>query len=171
MHYYSKEIATLHDLLNLETRNFTNAEMQLNQNIPDWINHAGTPALKTVLRRYLSYVEQHSQKLAKFFKDVESVGPGPTGRVMEALIREVNDKLECCADSPVKDTCLLAAIQTINHFKISAYGTAAAFANALGMEVHAAIFHEAEVNEKQVDDRLSQVAQFEINEKAKAPFA
>jgi hypothetical protein len=31
--------------------------------------------------------------------------------------------------------------------------------------------HEAEVNEKQIDDRLSQLAEHEINIKAKAPIA
>ena len=57
-----------------------------------------------------------------------------------------------------------------NHFKISTYGTAAAFANALNMEKQASVFHEAEVNEKQIDDRLSQLAEHEINIKAKAPI-
>lgn len=35
------------------------------------------------------------------------------------------------------------------------------------MEKQAAIFHEAEVSEKQIDDRLSQLAEFEININAK----
>ena len=38
------------------------------------------------------------------------------------------------------------------------------------MENQAVIFHEAEINEKQIDDRLSQLAEFEINVKAKAPI-
>ena len=50
------------------------------------------------------------------------------------------------------------------------YGTAAAFAKALGNDKFAAIFHEAEVNEKLIDIRLSQLAEQEINSKAKAPI-
>ena len=38
------------------------------------------------------------------------------------------------------------------------------------VEDHAAIFHKAEINEKQIDDRLSQLAEHEINIKAKAPI-
>ena len=38
------------------------------------------------------------------------------------------------------------------------------------MEDHAAIFHEAEVGEKQIDDRLTQLAEHEINSRAKAPI-
>ena len=41
---------------------------------------------------------------------------------------------------------------------------------ALGMEKQAAIFHEAEINEKQIDDRLSQLAEYEINMKARTPI-
>jgi ferritin-like metal-binding protein YciE len=66
---------------------------------------------------------------------------------------------------------LLASVQAINHYKISVYGTAAAFAGALELEKHALFFREAAVNEKQIDDRLSQLAQHEINVNAKMPGA
>jgi hypothetical protein len=38
------------------------------------------------------------------------------------------------------------------------------------MEKAAQFFHQAEVNEKQIDDRLSQLALYEINSRAKAPI-
>jgi len=44
-------------------------------------------------------------------------------------------------------------------------------AKALNMEKPSLIFHEAEVNEKQIDDRLSQLAEFEINFNARSPIA
>jgi ferritin-like metal-binding protein YciE len=78
--------------------------------------------------------------------------------------------MKYCADPEVKDACLLACIQAINHFKISEYGTAAAFAKELNMEKSATVFHEMEINEKHIDDRLSQLAEYEINRKARAPI-
>jgi ferritin-like metal-binding protein YciE len=86
---------------------------------------------------------------------------------MQAFIEDSNEKINSCADPEVKDACLLSCIQAINHYKISIYGTAAAFANELDMENFASFFHESEVNEKQIDDRLSQLAEHEINLKAK----
>jgi ferritin-like metal-binding protein YciE len=88
---------------------------------------------------------------------------------MHAFIEETGEKLSNCTDPEIKDACLLASIQAINHFKISMYGTAAAFANALEMDKQACLFHEAEVNEKQIDDRLTQLALYEINNHAKSP--
>jgi ferritin-like metal-binding protein YciE len=90
---------------------------------------------------------------------------------MNAFIEEAEEKLNSCTDTEVRDACLLACIQGINHYKISTYGTAAAFANALEMEKQAVIFHEIEVSEKQIDDRLSQLALHEINNNARAPIA
>jgi hypothetical protein len=38
------------------------------------------------------------------------------------------------------------------------------------MEQAASIFYTAEVSEKQIDSRLSQLAEFDINKKARSPF-
>ena len=165
-----KTITTLHNLLDYDARKFSSAEIQLKNSLPGWINKAGSLQLKTVLQKYLDFVQEHVQKMDSFFDEEKIKSFSLTNRVMRAFIEEAEEKLANCADPEVKDACLLACIQAINHFKISTYGTAAAFANALGMEKQAAIFHEAEVNEKQIDDRLSQLAEHEINSKAKTPI-
>ena len=163
-------ITTLHNLLDYDARKFTSAEIQLKTSLPEWINKASSLQLKTVLQKYLDFVQQHVQKMEGFFEEEKINSLSLTNRVMQAFIREAEEKLSNCTDPEVKDACLLACIQAINHFKISTYGTAAAFANALDMKKQAAVFHEAEVNEKQIDDRLSQLAEHEINIKAKAPI-
>jgi ferritin-like metal-binding protein YciE len=163
----NQTIATLHNLLDYDARKFTSAEVQLQFILPEWINQAGSLKLKAVLQKYLDFVQKHVQKMEGFYEEEKILSLSLTNRVMHAFIEETNEKLSNCADSEVKDACLAACIQTINHFKISAYGTAAAFANALAMEKQAAVFHEAEINEKQIDDRLSQLSEHEINIKAK----
>jgi ferritin-like metal-binding protein YciE len=166
----NQTISTLHHLLDYDARKFTSAEIQLKNSLPDWIAKTGSLKLKTVLQKYLDFVDKHIQSMEGFFEEenINSLSVG--NRVMQAFIEEANEKQHACTDAEVKDACLLACIQAINHFKISMYGTAAAFANTLGMEKQAAVFHEAEVSEKQIDDRLSQLAEFEINAKAKIPI-
>jgi|CXWL01.1.fsa_nt_gi ferritin-like metal-binding protein YciE len=164
-------IVTLHELLDFDARKFTNAEVQLQHSLPIWINKSTSVKLKEVLLKYQDYVALHIEKLDMFFvaEDISSLST--MNRIMHAFIEEIGDKLNYCMDNEVKDACLLAGIQGINHFKISSYGTAAAFAKTLGMDKAAEIFHEAEVNEKQIDDRLSQLAEFEVNKKARAPIS
>ena len=167
----NESITNLNNLLNFDTRKFTSSEIQLKNRLPNWISNAGSLKLKTVLQKYYDYILDHLQKLEEIFKEEKINSMALTNHVMEAFIKEVDEKLSNCTDAEIRDACLLSCIQTINHFKISTYGTAAAFALALNKEKQASLFHEAEVNEKQIDDRLSQLAEYEINIKAKAPIS
>lgn len=162
-------LATLHNLLDYDASKFTSAEIQLKNHLPEWINKAGSLKLKAVLQKYQEIVQEHVVKMETFFESEEITSISLKNRIMEAYIAETEERLSNCSDPGVKDACLLASIQAINHFKISTYGTAAAFARTLDMEQQAAVFHEAEVNEKQIDDRLSQLAEHEINITAKTP--
>jgi ferritin-like metal-binding protein YciE len=165
-----QNIASLHDLLDYDARKFMSAEVQLKNVLPDWINKASALKLKTVLQKYLELVQQHVQKMEGFY-DEENIGfLSLKNRIMQAFIDEAEEKLSNCTDAAIKDASLLASVQAINHFKISTYGTAAAFANTLDMGRSATVFHEAEINEKQIDDRLSQLAEHEININAKTPI-
>lgn len=164
-------ISTLHNLLDYDAHKFTSAEIELKNSLPGWINQASSLKLKAVLQKYLDMVLQHVDKMERFFEEENITSLCLTNRVMRAFIEETDEKLAQCADAEVKDACLLACIQVINHFKISTYGTAAAFANALGMDKQAGVFHTIEINEKQIDDRLSQLANYEINTLAKTLIA
>ena len=166
----TQPIATLHNLLDYDARKFTSAEVQLKNKLPEWINKAGSIKLKTVLQKYLLYVEEHIKKLEIFFEEENITSLSLTNRVMQAFIEDTEERLSVCSDIEIKDACLLASIQAINHLKISTYGTAAAFAKVVGTEQQAAVFHEAEVNEKQIDDRLTQLAEHEININARTPI-
>ena len=163
-------ITTLHDLLDFEGRKFISAEVQLKKVLPQWINIASSLQLKNVLQKYLDFVEQHIENMQAFYEAEHINSLSLHNRITEAFIEEAEDKLKSCSDAAVKDACLLASVQSINHFKISIFGTAAAFADLLSLEKTSVVFHQASVNEKQIDDRLTQLAQYEINSKAKAPI-
>lgn len=160
-------LINLHQLLDYDARRFTSAEIQLSRVLPDWIIQAYNLKLKSVLQRYLEIVNEHLKKLEEFIAEEEIYSITLRNRIIQAFIEETNEKVAECADMEVRDAALLECIQSMNHFKIAAYGTAAAFANELGNQKAAAIFHEIEGNEKQIDDRLSQLAEHEINPRAK----
>ena len=165
-----RAISTLQDLLNYEASKFTAAEIRLKQDLEKWINRASSLQLKTVLQKYFAFVQQHVPKLENFLEEENISSFSIADRVMKAFVEETNEKINCCRDAEVMDACLLASVQVINHFKISIYGTAAAFAKELNMEKASRVFHEMEINEKHIDDRLSQLAEFEINRKARTPI-
>jgi len=167
---FAPTITTLHDLLDYDATRFVNAEILLRNNLPSWTNLSVSVKMKEVLLKYLDQVEQHIEALNHFVEAEEITSLVVKDRIMNAFIEELNEKLARCIDHEVRDASLLAGIQRINHYKISLYGTAASFARTLGMDAFAKQFHDAEINEKQIDDRLSQLAKFEVNLSARAPI-
>lgn len=163
-------ISTLHQLLDYEASRFENAEIRLKKVMQEWVTLANSMQLKLVLQKYLDFIAQHITKMQGFYSSEEFTAVSLNNPVIVALIADAEEKISFCTDLEVKDACLLAVIQSINHYKICAYGTAAAYASTLGMNDEATLFREVEINEKHIDDRLSQLAAFEINEKAKSPI-
>ncbi|MDP4261318.1 MAG: DUF892 family protein [Bacteroidota bacterium] len=164
-------ITTLQNLLDYDARKFSSGEILLKNILPRWKDKASSLKLKEVLQKYFEYVSRHVEKIEAFIEAENILSLSTGNKVMKAFIDEAEEKLGNCSDPEVRDACLLASIQGINHFKISSYGTAAAFSRALGMDKQVELFHDAEVNEKQIDDRLSQLAEFEINAKARTPIS
>lgn len=164
-----KKLESLQNLLDYEICKFHVAEIHLGHILPNWIEHTESYKLRSVLEKYENMLREHVEKLDKFIADEGLTSECVDNQVIDAFIRETAEKLSLCQDSAVRDAALLACVQGINHYKISAYGTAAAFSNALNMPRYGSIYHEIEVNEKQIDDRLSQLAEYEINMRAKAP--
>lgn len=163
-------ISTLHQLLDFNTQNFIVGEVHLQQALHDWIEKASAVKLKAVFQKYYEHIEHNIKSFEKFI-DAEKMNLiSNENRILSVLIEDASLKFQLCSDPEIKDACLLASVQVINHYKICAYGTAAAYANTLDMEDAAKLFKMAEINEKQIDDRLSQMAEFEINKKATSPI-
>jgi ferritin-like metal-binding protein YciE len=146
------------------------AETQLDSILPTWIEKAGSVSLKVILEKYQDYVKQHLQKILDYNKEGNLNSFTRTNNIMQAFILEAREKLNNCTDIEVRDACLLSGIQGINHYKISMYGTAAAFAKSIGNENLAGVFYNAEQDEKQIDNSLSQLAKQEINTRARTPI-
>lgn len=163
-------IHTLHNLLDDNASSFMIAEVILEKSLENWVKEASDVKLKVVLQDYQDQVQQHIQMIGKFTDEEKISRLDVTSRIMNAFIEETDNKLSRCADTEIKDACLLSGIQIINHYKISMYGTAAAFAKAINLEKHAATFHTAALNEKKTDEQLTKLANTEINLKARAPI-
>lgn len=165
-----KHISTLNQLLDNNTQKFIAGEAELKTHLHEWVNQATSFKLKAVLQKYLDYVEKNIKSIEHFIEKEGINVLSNQNKSVHAMIEETEEKIRSCSDLEVRDACLLSCVQVINHYKISAYGTASAFANALNMEASAKLFKAAEINEKQIDDRLTQMAEYEINKKAIAPI-
>jgi len=159
-------IQNLHQLLEEDCRNFSVIEIELQHSLPIWITKSSSVKLKNILQQYHEQVKQHIKMIELFIEEENIIYINSGSNIMKAFISETEDKISSCSNTTVRDASILASVQNINHFKIASYGTAAAFADTLGMAKTALLFRQFESNEKHIDDRLSQLAINEINKEA-----
>jgi len=164
-------INTIHNLIDYQISKFLSTEVELKKTLPRWINEASSFQLKTVLQKYLGFIDQHINAIEDFITEEQIAMVPSNDPIMLAFISQTDECLSYCKNAEIKDACLLASIQGVNHYKISIYGTASSFADLLELQKFATILHEADINEKHIDDRLTQLAKYEINVKAKSPIA
>ncbi len=86
---------------------------------------------------------------------------------MEGLIDEGNDLLSEKGLEAVRDAGLIAAAQRVEHYEIAAYyGCAVTFAQLLGQQEIATLLQQTLSEEKAADEKLSQIAEQEVNSQA-----
>ena len=66
-------------------------------------------------------------------------------------------------DDTIRDAGMLAAAQAVEHYEISRYGTLKAWAEKLGLTDAASLLDETLQEEKATDEKLTELADSEIN--------
>jgi hypothetical protein len=66
-------------------------------------------------------------------------------------------------EAELLDAALIVSQQKMEHYEIASYGSLAAYAKALGEERAAELLHETLEEERRFDERLTELAENEIN--------
>jgi ferritin-like metal-binding protein YciE len=85
---------------------------------------------------------------------------------MEGLIEEAEELLDEDGNEAVIDAGLITAAQRVEHYEISAYGSAKAFAALLGLSEIVQLLNESQMEETAADKKLSLIATAEVNARA-----
>ncbi|CAM4260316.1 DUF892 family protein [Flavobacterium terrigena] len=164
------KITTLVQLLNHELVTLLGIEQKLMEFLPVWIDKTHNLMLKNSLRDYLYRVTHHADNLKNYLSSEIEEDFNKNEFFLSYYLSEVNWRLENCS-SEILDAYLLSSIQTVNHIKISNYGTVATWSQLLELNDISLKLHDASINEKHIDEKLSLLAQRDINIKAKIPLA
>ena len=154
---------TLEDLYLEQIRDLYSAETQLLQALPEMAEAANSRELREAFEMHLQQTKEHRKRLDTI---LESMGQRPNGMVcegMQGLIEEGNEIMNEDGDPDVIDAGIIAAAQKVEHYEMSGYGTARAFAERLG-EMEAADLLQATLDEeKAADKKLTTIAESKVN--------
>lgn len=157
---------TLKDVLEHQIKDLYSAESQLVKALPKMAEAATSADLRRAFEQHLRQTEQHVQRLKQA---ADQLGVKPTGekcKGMEGLIREGEDLIEKHQKSEALDAALIAAAQRIEHYEIAGYGSAAQFAETLGEAEVKRLLGDTLEEEEATDEKLTMLAESDINEQA-----
>jgi ferritin-like metal-binding protein YciE len=85
---------------------------------------------------------------------------------MQGLLKEGEKIIETEGHDAARDAALIGAAQRVEHYEIAAYGTLRTWANILGRNEVAGMLEETLDEEKETDEKLTQIAEGFVNEDA-----
>jgi ferritin-like metal-binding protein YciE len=159
------EKSSLQELYIDELRDLYNAETQLVKALPKMAKAASNDQLREAFQEHLRETTEHVSRLEQIF---EKLGEKPTGKKclgMEGLVKEGSETMKEDYSDEVKDAAIIGAAQRVEHYEMAGYGTVRAFAELLGETEHVSLLEQTLEEEKQADEKLTQLAE-EINPKA-----
>jgi len=161
------KVENLRELFIDELRDLYSAENQLTKALPKVAKAASDGELKKAIEHHLKETEGHVQRLEQIFERLKQSPKGKTCTGMEGLIAETDERISEGGDPDAIDAGLIADAQRVEHYEISAYGSARTFANLLGEKQMVQLLEATLKEEKAADAKLNSIAE-EINVEAKA---
>jgi ferritin-like metal-binding protein YciE len=144
------------------------AEQRITKALPKMAAAAHNPNLRSAFEEHLRQTENQVKRLERVFQTLGKSAQTKTCEAMKGLIEEGSEIVSGKGDPDVKDAALIAAAQRVEHYEISAYGTARTFAQRLGKSEAARLLEETLAEEKDTDKKLNMLAETSINPKASA---
>jgi len=159
------EINSLRELYVEQLRDLYDAENQLIKALPKMAKEASSDELRQGIEEHLEQTRGHAERLEQIFEQLGEKAKGKKCKAMQGLLDEGKEVLEEDMEEDTKDAAIIAAAQRVEHYEISGYGTARTYANLLGENEAAGLLEETLNEEKETDQKLTQLAE-EINVEA-----
>lgn len=168
MRLMAMKLTALDDLLEHELKDLYSAEKMIIEALPKMMEAASSPELKKDFQQHLEQTREQHSRLEQAFDMLDIEPEEEKCEGIEGIIKEGEKIVSAEGDPNVKDAGLIAAAQRIEHYEIAGYGTAHAFAGALGYEDVAQVLRQTLDEEWKTDKLLTDVAEESVNVKAAA---
>jgi ferritin-like metal-binding protein YciE len=150
-----------------QLKDLYSAENQLVKALPKMAKAASSDALRQGFEKHLEQTKGHVERLERIFQALGESPKGKTCKGMQGLIEEGSEVTEEDYDGGVLDAALIGAAQRVEHYEIAGYGTVRSMAETLGEDNHVSLLEETLEEEKETDQKLTELAE-QINNQANA---
>jgi len=162
----AQRLDNLQDLFVQELKDLYNAERQIQDALPKMAEKASNEELRAALNEHLQLTGEHVRRLEQIFDTLQESPTGFKCKGMEGILDESKDLLKQDGEPSVKDAGLIGQAQRVEHYEISGYGTARAYAERLGFGEAARMLQQTLQEEEEADRRLTMIAEQVVNPSA-----
>jgi ferritin-like metal-binding protein YciE len=157
------QLNNLEDLLKDDLKDILNAENQIIKALPKMIKKASHEELKSAFEEHLEVTREQAQRVEQVMEMLGMPARGKTCKAMKGIIEEGQEVMSEDAEEDVMDAALIAAAQKVEHYEIATYGTLCTYAELLGLQDAKRLLGQTLDEEKETDERLSELAERLIN--------
>ena len=159
---------SLKDLYTDELKDLWSANDQMDRLLKKIASKADGSKLKEMLAKSQSGIQKHTDMLKELLADQGEKTSKEHCKGMEGLVAEANKHLveEAPEKGPLLDALIIAQYQRMTHYGIAGFGTAAAYAEALGLQEDAEKLKAATKEIYMGDEYMSRLAEAGVNLRA-----
>lgn len=153
----------LRNLFHDELKDIYWAESALTKALPKMIDKATSEELVDALTEHLEVTKEQVVRLEEVFSVIGEKAESRKCEAMIGLIKETEEMMGEAEDGVVRDAAIILCGQKVEHYEIATYGTLVSFARILGEEHAASLLEETLNEEKEADQKLSEIAETSVN--------
>jgi ferritin-like metal-binding protein YciE len=150
------KLNTLEEVLIDHLRDLYDAEKNLVRALPKMAKAADSEELADAIRDHLEQTKHHVERLEQVFQHFDEKPRAKACKAIRGLIEEGGEATN--EEGTLSDLAIVAAAQKVEHYEISAYGTAKAWAKKLGNQEAVDLLNETLEEEKAADSKLTAVS-------------
>jgi len=158
----------LHELFHETLKDIYFAEKKILSALPKMAKAAQSEDLKAAFEKHGTETEEHVARLEKVFEEIEQAPRGKSCDAIIGIIEEGQEVMKEFKGAAALDAGLLAAAQAVEHYEIARYGSLKTWAAELGLNQAVILLERTLAEEKKTDETLTQLAESQVNEHAKA---
>src|SRR5215831_1184348 len=143
------------------------AEKHLTKALPKLKRAANSEELQQAIQEHLEVTNEHVSRLEQVFEILGKKAQAKKCDAMEGITTEAQSIIEETQDgTATRDVALIMAAQKTEHYEIATYGGLVQLAKTIGQEEIANILHTTLEEEKEADQKLTDIAENNINYQA-----
>jgi ferritin-like metal-binding protein YciE len=139
------------------------AEKKITKALAKMSKKCSNDQLRDAFDTHRSQTDDQIQKLERAFELIGQKVKAKKCAAMDGLVEESDEHMKEFQKGAGLDVALLVGAQKVEHYEIAAYGSMRSIADTLGYTEAAGIFEDILEQERDTDERLTQIAESVVN--------